>query len=540
MKGFGWHDRTDSHHFLGLRRAQQKRISAHTMDVILSRLDPRQLRVYCSDALQQELKKTSELLEQAIAAAKRAEEVQLASHKLAIQEFQRDARLLEQLEQIDSLRLQFSISIDHIMRGARGELQHTAMQQQPFFPGVKDEGSVPIELESGSPPYAVVNPFVDTNNIIDLSAAQESAAHSAASSSKKRKLSVTSSAEQQPAVSPAPSSISTSAAKKFVLELKQIASQGRLGKSIHAAIDYANDIMKRKTCDRIQSFPTLSNRVTVVVKNIEDAEYAEVGEAMEPLNHLISVAVTVLVKAKPNVKRHVATKMLKMIQEVQIKFPGFANLFEKSYASLSKYIDMTFPLTVRETDELRRRLRATLKEINAWEVGSYSVPDFNDKMKIVKHALDCNCEGWNAHTDATVLELLDMLILSLNGFKDSQAQEKRKETLQAWRAEMKVTNPIKSKPSSDSKKSSDRSQSKQSPSNTKQPEAKKQKAEASSGAAKPASKSASSKQLDPKAAASSKPSGANNPTQNTEPKKSTADAGQKGPSSATSKRSLGI
>jgi hypothetical protein len=324
-EGFGWRagwHRSPRAIFLGLGRAR----ASTTMDVILSRLDPRQLRVHCSDALQQELKKTSELLEQAVAAAKRAEEVQLASHKLAIQEFQRDAKLLEQLEQIDSLRLQFSISIDHIMRGAKGELPHMAMQQPLFFPVVKDEGAVPIELESVSPPHAVVNPVVNTNNIIDFSAAQESIA----SSSKKRKLSVTSSAEQQPAVSSAASSsVSTSAAKKFILEFKQIAAQGRLGKSIHAAVDYASDIMKRKTCDRIQSFPTLSNRVSVVVKNIEAAEYAEVGEAMEPLNHLISVAVTVLVKAKPNVKRHVATKMLKMIQEVQTKFPGFVHLFEK-------------------------------------------------------------------------------------------------------------------------------------------------------------------------------------------------------------------
>lgn len=296
------------------------------MDVILARLDPRQLRVYCSDAMQQELKTTFELLGQALAALKRAEEVQVASHKLAVQEFQRDANLLQMLEEIDSLRLQFCISIDHIMRGARGEMRHV---QHDVFPDVKDEDRVRIQLH-GVSPHKVVDAGSDVNahNIIDLSAVQEAVAPAipapVALSSRKRKLSISSTTEQQQ-----PASSSSSAAKKFIPEYKQIAAQNRLGKSIHAAMEYSNEIMKRKAGDRVQGLPVFSSKLNVVVKNIESAEYGEVGKAMESLNHLISVAVNVVVKAKPAVKRQVAVKKLKVIQKVQTKFPEFANLFEK-------------------------------------------------------------------------------------------------------------------------------------------------------------------------------------------------------------------
>lgn len=109
----------------------------------------------------------------------------------------------------------------------------------------------------------------------------------------------------------------------------------------------------------------------------------------------------------------------------------------RSYASLSKYIGSMFPLSVKETDELKRRVRAAIKGVKAWESGAYSVSDFQEKMRIVKLAIDSHCSNWNAK-DSTVLELLDSLVARLSSFKDSLAQEKRRETLLSWRTEMKV------------------------------------------------------------------------------------------------------
>lgn len=194
----------------------------------------------------------------------------------------------------------------------------------------------------------------------------------------------------------------------------------------------------------------------------------------------------------------------------------------RSYTSLCKYIDLTFRLPVKETEELRRRIRASLTEAKAWEAGTYSVPDFQEKMKIVKRALDCNCEGWNAHKDPTVLELLDLLVARLSGFKDSQMQEKRKETLQAWRAEMKVAKPQgKSKPSSVSAKAQKRSQSKQ-------PRAKSSKASEKKGAVSDAKSPSSSAKPGNKAPANgSAAKGAKGQTQQSEPKRLAAVVAQK-------------
>lgn len=122
---------------------------------------------------------------------------------------------------------------------------------------------------------------------------------------------------------------------------------------------------------------------------------------------------------------------------------SFAYVLSRSHASLSKYIDLTFPLSAKETEELKRRVRTTLKEVKAWESGTYSVPDFQEKMRILKQVLDSNCESFNPKKDPTVMELLEMLIARLSGFKESQKQDKRKETLLTWRAEMKVAKAAK-------------------------------------------------------------------------------------------------
>lgn len=127
----------------------------------------------------------------------------------------------------------------------------------------------------------------------------------------------------------------------------------------------------------------------------------------------------------------------------------------RSQASLSKYIDLTFPLSVKETEELKRRVRMTLKEVKSWESGTYSVPDFQEKMRVLKQVLDSNCESFNPKKDPTVMELLELLIARLSGFKESQKQDKRKETLLVWRAEMKVAKSaktLKDKPVKEKKK----------------------------------------------------------------------------------------
>lgn len=110
----------------------------------------------------------------------------------------------------------------------------------------------------------------------------------------------------------------------------------------------------------------------------------------------------------------------------------------RSLASLTKYMELAFPLSAKETDELKRRVRAAVKDVKAWESGTYSVPDFQEKMRFAKLVLDSNCESWTPKRDAAVQELLDQLIVRLRGFKDSHAQGKRKETLLAWRKEVRA------------------------------------------------------------------------------------------------------
>lgn len=58
------------------------------MDVILAQLGRQELEAHCSDAMKTQLAAMQRALSDAVAAAKRAEEVQLASQKLAITLFE--------------------------------------------------------------------------------------------------------------------------------------------------------------------------------------------------------------------------------------------------------------------------------------------------------------------------------------------------------------------------------------------------------------------------------------------------------------------
>lgn len=293
--------------------------------MILSRLDPQQLRGHCRDALQQELKRTFELLEQALAAAQRAEEVQRAASSLAVAALPPDAALLLQLERIESLRLQLCISLDHVARSA---------QQLPSDAGARplkrEESGVVLQLLSPVDSDAdAPAPSLSSANVIDLSLAMETAA-AVTAPSRKRKLSAASASEQQQQQA----SLTPSSSKKFVFEFREIKRKSGLGKAIDAALDCATQVMKRKVGERVLGQPALASKTLVVVKKLQSADKFEVDEAVDALAHLAAVQVSVLVKAKPITKRAVVLKALNLIQDLQTKFPDSASLFDKCVRSL--------------------------------------------------------------------------------------------------------------------------------------------------------------------------------------------------------------
>ncbi|TMW67421.1 hypothetical protein Poli38472_011041 [Pythium oligandrum] len=86
------------------------------MDAILSRLDPQQLRQFCADAAQQELRDAVDLLFRTLTATKRLEEVQDAALKLRFAVFRDEDALRAQLEELNAIRTPVVTSLDRIMQ----------------------------------------------------------------------------------------------------------------------------------------------------------------------------------------------------------------------------------------------------------------------------------------------------------------------------------------------------------------------------------------------------------------------------------------
>ncbi|GLE00085.1 hypothetical protein PINS_up008812 [Pythium insidiosum] len=84
------------------------------MDAILGRLDPRQLRQFCVDAVEQELRKAHELLNKALVATKRLEEVQDAARRLRFEVFDDEDALRRGLHELHNVHHSVGLSLARI------------------------------------------------------------------------------------------------------------------------------------------------------------------------------------------------------------------------------------------------------------------------------------------------------------------------------------------------------------------------------------------------------------------------------------------
>jgi hypothetical protein len=108
--------------------------------------------------------------------------------------------------------------------------------------------------------------------------------------------------------------------------------------------------------------------------------------------------------------------------------------------TLTKIIS-NFPLTIKEGQRMRMRLRKALDEVKGWKDGQYSIADATQSMGVVAEALESTCSNWIPRTDKTVRELTALLLKRVEVFKDNKKQAKRKRKLQSWLDEMDHVQP---------------------------------------------------------------------------------------------------
>ncbi|RLN94475.1 hypothetical protein BBJ28_00025188, partial [Nothophytophthora sp. Chile5] len=202
-------------------------------------------------------------------------------------------------------------------------------------------------------------------------------------------------------------------------------STAALTKALASCITLTEELAKKKkTAERVAGLKSLVQLFNTVHKHLDRSSVIDEIEAMDTLNLVVSTAVSIMMQAKPEMKRHWVLKFRSNIVDLQEQFSDYAAVFDG------------FPLTVKEGQQLRGRLRRALDDVKAWQDGKYTIADATQHIRLIAEALESTCPHWTPRTDKILRDLTVALLDRVGSFKDSRKQTKRMRKLQSWLAEM--------------------------------------------------------------------------------------------------------
>ncbi|KAG4061993.1 hypothetical protein PC123_g3124 [Phytophthora cactorum] len=319
------------------------------MDVILAQLSPRELEAHCRDAMKTQLMVMQRALNDAVDAANRAGEVQLASQKLSITLFEDGSDLSSALLVSTWLRDELAQSLERVMTRAlakSGKEVCAAPVKRPSSP--RATSAIPQSRD----------PTAQKKCKSNAPTAEEA-------SVKKRKSPLSTTIERAP----------KSSAK-------------------------APEVVKKPPLSPRHWKLMLVQHFNIAHKNLDPNIIIDQIEALDTLSAVAGMAISIMQHGDPQMKRHWVQKFRDNIADAQEQFPDSTGAFSGHINALSKIIS-SFPLTIREGQQLRTRLRTALKE-----------------------------------ADKTVRDLTALLLDRVTHFKDNKKLPKRKQKLQAWLEKM--------------------------------------------------------------------------------------------------------
>ncbi|KAI9993261.1 hypothetical protein PInf_015339 [Phytophthora infestans] len=374
------------------------------MDAILqlAQLSHQELEAHSRESMKTQLAVMQRALKDAVEAAKLAAEVQLISRKLSI-------KLFNEGSELSSALLSSSL--------LRDELVQSLEQLMTLSLATSGESSRALPAKSPSPPQ-------ETSSSIDTTAQKKRKSNSptAGGTSTKKRKSLPSTIAK--CASEAPAMLSE-------VEKKPKSAAG-LTKALEAGRSLTEELAKKKKgTDRVPGLKMLVQHFNNAHKNLDPNVIVDQIEALDTLNVMAGMAIGIMQQGDPQMKRHWVQKFRDNIADIQEQFPDSAGSFNGHANSLSKIIS-SFPLTVKEGQQLRTRLRKALEEVKGWEEGQYKIAAVNQNIALVAEAFESKCPNWTAQTDKTVGKLTALLLYRMSAFKDNKEQAKRKRKLQAW------------------------------------------------------------------------------------------------------------
>jgi hypothetical protein len=272
------------------------------MDVILAQLGSRELESHCRDAMAMQLKAMQCSLHDAMAAAMRAEEVQLASQKLLITLFEEGSELTSALLASTRLRDELTQLLERVVDRALGATTESASLEKSPGPKV---AAVAAPQETVPVPASQKKRKASTQESQD-------------SSTKKPKRSSSVASERHARDTPV----------KPTESAKKPRSTAALSKALTYCTKLTEELAKmKKVADRVPQLKTLVGHFNTAHKYLDPNSIIDQIEALDTLSVAAGMAVSIMHHGKPPMKRHWVQKFRDNVADIQELFPDSATAF---------------------------------------------------------------------------------------------------------------------------------------------------------------------------------------------------------------------
>ncbi|KAL4167861.1 hypothetical protein KRP22_013344 [Phytophthora ramorum] len=378
------------------------------MDVILSRagLSGAQQRSLCLGAVQDEARQTETKLADALASLKRLQEVVRVAR--CVHKVQAFAMLAPELQTCVARMNQSGKQISPLLEGILSGL-NAFIVSRPH----ESSGSS-IEEEGADSEWAVTWG----------SARQQSAPDRYP---RENRLS-----------SDAYSSDEGSAASFFSLRLSKLSSdeqEGAFGSSIKSALQVAR-LSQVKGKEELVQQGMESARAAIddlINQQLSSPDSDEHPRHLEDLRQALSVVVRAILETDGKIEASGLRDLQARIKELQDTFPGSATRFKWCNIQLRKFLTAKYkrPTEISLADQ--NKLDLIVAQVREWRgLNDFSASRFGEIMTFVTETLGGSYEEWTPCEDPRFAELIGIMIIRVNAFRDSHVQETRLFEIHGW------------------------------------------------------------------------------------------------------------
>ncbi|KAH7467446.1 uncharacterized protein KRP23_11770 [Phytophthora ramorum] len=222
------------------------------------------------------------------------------------------------------------------------------------------------------------------------------------------------------------------------LRLSKLSSdeqEGAFGSSIKSALQVAR-LSQVKGKEELVQQGMESARAAIddlINQQLSSPDSDEHPRHLEDLRQALSVVVRAILETDGKIEASGLRDLQARIKELQDTFPGSATRFKWCNIQLRKFLTAKYkrPTEISLADQ--NKLDLIVAQVREWRgLNDFSASRFGEIMTFVTETLGGSYEEWTPREDPRFAELIGIMIIRVNAFRDSHVQETRLFEIHGW------------------------------------------------------------------------------------------------------------